>query len=55
VRQEIATYSHRSGSEGLSEDVALRQGLMRWAWASERFLFSPDFQASVDELLGAER
>jgi hypothetical protein len=55
VRQEIATYSHRSASDGLSEDVALRQGLMRWAWASERFLFSPDFQAFVDELLGAQR
>jgi hypothetical protein len=55
VRQEVSTYSHRSGTEGLSEDVTLRQGLMRWAWASERFLFSPDFQAFVDELLGAER
>jgi hypothetical protein len=55
VRQEISTYSDRSGREGLSEDVALRQGLMRWAWASERFLFSPDFQAFVDELLGSAR
>jgi hypothetical protein len=54
VRQEISTYSHRSGTEGLSDDVALRQGLMRWAWTSERFLFSPDFQAFVDELLGSE-
>jgi hypothetical protein len=55
VRQEISTYSHQSDTGGLSEDVALRQGLMRWAWASERLLFSPDFQAFVDELLAGKR
>jgi hypothetical protein len=53
--QEIAAYSSPDPQASNFEDVARRQRIMRWAWESERFIFNPDFQIFMDELLGIRR
>ena len=55
VVREISSYARPpSTSEPLS-DIEVRGRLMSWAWSSERFLFSTDFQEFVDGLLAAPR
>ena len=55
VVREISSYARPpSASESLSE-TEIRGRLMSWAWSSERFLFSTDFQQFVDGLLASPR
>lgn len=55
VVREISSYARSpTASEPLSE-VEVRGRLMSWAWSSERFLFTTDFQAFVDGLLASSR
>jgi hypothetical protein len=51
VVREISAYANSAVTTTPPGEVELRGRLMRWAWASERFLFSADFQAFVDRLM----
>lgn len=55
IVQEIKTYALPDPQASNIEDVTRRQRLMRWAWESERFIFNPDFQEFMDNLLGIKR
>lgn len=55
VVQEISTYAGKFHGAAAPNDVERRKRQMRWAWESERFIFNPDFQMFIDEIIGAER
>lgn len=50
VVREIVSYAPDPAQA--SAEIESRRRLMAWAWASERFLFSTDFQRAVDDLVG---
>ncbi len=52
VVQEISLYAGDDNPDVNQSDR--RKTVMRWAWSSERFLFSPDFQAVVDSILAGD-
>ncbi|WP_412061306.1 hypothetical protein [Rubrivirga sp. IMCC45206] len=51
VVREIASYGAPRSATGAPDELELRRRQTQWAWASERFLFSADFQALVDALM----
>lgn len=51
VVQEIATYAGGTEGERPTSGILQRRRLMRWAWETERFIFNPDFQIFVDNIL----
>ncbi len=55
VVQEISAYAGNSHGSVALNDVERRKRQMRWAWESERFLFNPDFQLFVDDVIGVKR
>jgi hypothetical protein len=55
VVQEISALAGKFHGSAVPDDVERRKRQMRWAWESERFVFNPDFQSFVDEIIGAER
>lgn len=50
VIQEITTYAGKSSSSNVIED-ARRRKAMKWAWESERFIYNPEFQQLIDNIL----
>lgn len=55
IVQEISTYAEPGADVNNLEDLSRRQRVMRWAWENERFIFNPDFQVFVDDILGVKR
>ena len=55
VIQEISTYAKPGADANDVNDLNRRQRVMRWAWEKERFIFNPDFQVFVDDILGVKR
>ena len=55
IIQEISTYAKPGADVNNLEDLSRRQRVMRWAWENERFIFNPDFQVFVDDILGVKR
>ena len=55
VVQEISAYAGKFHVSVALDDVERRKRQMRWAWESERFLFNPDFQLFVDDIIGVKR
>ena len=55
VIQEISTYAEPGADANDVNDLNRRQRVMRWAWEKERFIFNPDFQVFVDDILGVKR
>jgi hypothetical protein len=55
VVQEISAYAGKFHGPVVPNDVERRKRQMRWAWESERFVFNPDFQLFVDDVIGVER
>ena len=49
VVQEISTYADNGSKE--SSVLQTRQSLMRWVWETDRYVYNPDFQAFVDDIL----
>jgi len=54
VVQEASVYAGKSANVETGQELETRARAMRWAWAHERFLFNPDFQVFVDEILATE-
>ncbi len=54
VVQEVSTYA-TAANDTKNPEIVRRQAFMRWAWESERFVYNPDFQVFVDDVLGLER
>jgi hypothetical protein len=54
VVQEISAYAGKFHGPVVPNDVERRKRQMRWAWESERFIFNPDFQLFVDDVIGVE-
>jgi hypothetical protein len=55
VVHEISSYAGPPSTAEPATEIEFRRRLMSWAWASERFLFSKDFQEFVDGLLASPR
>ena len=55
VLQEISTYAAPKGNSEQNPDLERRHRFMLWAWERERFIFNPEFQLLVDEVLGISR
>jgi len=55
VAQEIAAYSVNVSAGASNGDITGRGRSARWAWQSERYVYSPDFQAYVDEAFGVRQ
>jgi hypothetical protein len=55
VVQEVSTYVAAAADNTQNPEIVRRQAFMRWAWESERFIYNPDFQAFIDDILGFSR
>lgn len=55
IIQEISAYAGKNYGPVVPNDVERRKRQMRWAWESERFIFNPDFQSFVDEIIGEQQ
>lgn len=55
VTQEISAYSGKAPAGESHDNLAGRGRSARWAWQSERYVYSPDFQAYVDEAFGVKQ
>lgn len=55
VVQEVSTYAAATASDEQNPEILRRQAFIRWAWETERFLYNPDFQVFVDDLLELSR
>ena len=55
IVQEISTYAEPGADAINLKELSRRQRVMRWAWENERFIFNPDFQVFVDNILGVSR
>ena len=55
VLQEISTYAAPEGNDERNPELERRQRFMLWAWETERFIFNPEFQQLVDEMLRISR
>jgi hypothetical protein len=51
VIQEISTYAKKTSSYKVV-DGDRRRATMKWAWESEKFIYNPEFQQLVDDIIG---
>lgn len=54
IVQEISAYSEKPSASAGGKPIP-RGRVARWAWKSERFLYSPDFRRFVDKALGIKQ
>ena len=53
VIQEISFFARKT-SNAKTVDSDRRRAVMKWAWESEKFIYNPEFQKLVDDILGNE-